>query len=118
MAGHVPGLPAHAVALPAQTPAAAAEGWAAPYRTPCLFVGNNEYSMGLMSLGERHRLDAGELWLGVVKQRSALELLWFAARIVSGRLDQARDFETLRASSLEIAMNASRVPLPWMVRSR
>ena len=88
-----------------------AEGWAAPYRTPCLFVGNNEYSMELMSLGQRHRLDAGELWLGVVKQRSALGLLWFAARIVLGRLNQAGDFETLRASSLEIAMSASRVPV-------
>jgi diacylglycerol kinase family enzyme len=106
-----------------------AESWAAPYRTPCLFVGNNEYSMELMSLGQRHRLDAGELWLGVVKQRSALGLLWFAARIVFGRLKQAGDFETLRASSLEIAMSASRVAvavdgevetmdLPLVYRSR
>ena len=46
-----------------------AEGWTTPYRTPCLFVGNNEYSMELLSLGQRRRLDGGELWLGVVKQR-------------------------------------------------
>ena len=64
-----------------------------------------------MSLGQRHRLDAGELWLVVVKQRSALGLLLFAALIVFGRLNQAGDFDTLRASSLEIAMNASRVPV-------
>ena len=54
------------------------EGWAEPHRTPCLFVGNNEYGIELLTLGKRGRLDGGRLWLFVAKQRSAAALLWFA----------------------------------------
>jgi diacylglycerol kinase family enzyme len=88
-----------------------AEGWTTPYRTPCLFVGNNEYSMELFSLGQRRRLDGGELWLGVVKQRRPWGLFWLALRVLVGSVDQARDFETLRTGALEIAMGSSRVPV-------
>jgi diacylglycerol kinase family enzyme len=87
------------------------EGWAEPYRTPCLFVGNNEYGMELARLGRRQRLDSGQLWLFVAKQRSAAGLLWFALRTVFGRVDQARDFEALQADAVEIRMRASRVPV-------
>ena len=62
---------------------------------------------------------AGELWLFVVKQRSALALLWFAARAVLGRLDQAGDFETLRASAVEIThARQPRARGRWTARSR
>ncbi len=86
-----------------------AEGWAAPHRTICLFVGNNPYSIELMTLGRRFTLDSGRLWLFVAKQRSRLELLRFALRAAIGRIDQERDFETLCTGSLRILMRASRV---------
>jgi diacylglycerol kinase family enzyme len=86
-----------------------AEGWTARYRTPCLFIGNNEYSGDLLTLGERHRLDAGELWLFMAKQQSAGALLWFAFRAAFGGLDQAGDFETRRVGTTEVRMRASRV---------
>ena len=44
-----------------------AKGFARPYRTPCLFVGNNEYGMELFTFGKRDRLDAGKLWFYVVQ---------------------------------------------------
>ena len=56
------------------------EGWETPHRTPCLFVGNNAYSVELLTLGQRAGSMAGELWLFVAKQRSPLALLWFAVR--------------------------------------
>jgi diacylglycerol kinase family enzyme len=87
------------------------EGWETPHRTPCLFVGNNAYSVELLTLGQRSRLDSGRLWLFVAKQRSRLALLWFAVRAAFGGLDQAGDFETLEALEIEIGMGASRVPV-------
>lgn len=87
------------------------EGWAEPHRTPCLFVGNNPYSVELLTLGQRGRLDGGRLWLFVAKQRSAMALLWFGVRAVLGGIDQAADFEALDADVVEIGMGASRVPV-------
>lgn len=84
-------------------------GWSAPHRTPCLFVGNNAYGIELMTLGRRSRLDSGQLWLFIAKQRSRAGLLWFGARAAVGAIDDARDFEALDTESLEIAMRASRV---------
>ena len=50
-----------------------AKGFARPYRTPCLFVGNNEYGMELFTFGKRDRLDTGKLWFYVVKPRNPAE---------------------------------------------
>ena len=86
-----------------------AEGWTTRHRTPCLFIGNNEYSGDLFTLGKRRRLDAGVLWLFMAKQRSARALLWFAFRAAFGRLDQAGDFETRCVGTAEVQMRASRV---------
>jgi diacylglycerol kinase family enzyme len=74
-------------------------------------VGNNEYGMRLATLGKRDRLDSGQLWLFVAKQRSAAALLWFAVRAALGRVDGTRYFEALRGRSVEITMQASRVPV-------
>jgi diacylglycerol kinase family enzyme len=86
-----------------------AEGWSTPHRTPCLFIGNNAYSMQLMTLGQRDRLDSGRLWLFLAKQRTRVGLLWFALRAMVGSIDQVRDFEELNSPTLEIDMHASRV---------
>ena len=39
----------------------AAPGFERPYRTPCLFVGNNQYAMELFTARRRQRLDSGKL---------------------------------------------------------
>jgi diacylglycerol kinase family enzyme len=88
-----------------------AEGFARPYRTPCLFVGNNEYGTELFTFGRRRRFDTGELWFYVVKPRDPLEFFWMVCRLCFGRLDQARDLETLQLREAEISAKTSRLPV-------
>jgi diacylglycerol kinase family enzyme len=88
-----------------------AEGRTQPYRTPCLFIGNNQYSTDLFALGKRERLDGGELWLYVVKQRRPLGFLLLALRTALGRLEGTDDLEMLQVRAAEIRSHASRVPV-------
>jgi diacylglycerol kinase family enzyme len=89
----------------------AAEGFARPYRTPCLFVGNNEYGMELFTFGRRDRLDAGRLWLYVVKPRSPWEFFLMVCRLCFGHLDQARDLDMFALAEAEIGAKSSRLPV-------
>ncbi|MYN41934.1 sphingosine kinase [Duganella sp. FT109W] len=70
-------------------------------RTPFVFIGNNEYLQGL-TLGARERLDSGKLCLYVAQKPTRLGLLRYAAHALFGKLEAARDFDVLSASSLEI----------------
>ena len=89
----------------------AAEGFARPYRTPCLFVGNNEYGMELFTFGRRQRLDTGKLWFYVVKPRSPWEFFLMVCRLCFGHLDQARDLDTFQLAEAEIGAKTSRLPV-------
>ena len=80
-----------------------AKGFARPYRTPCLFVGNNEYGMELFTFGKRDRLDAGKLWFYVVKPRNPAEFFLMVCRLCFGHLDQARDLDKLELAEAEIS---------------
>jgi diacylglycerol kinase family enzyme len=86
-----------------------AEGWNEPCRTPCVFVGNNEYCLDASSFGTRERLDAGTLCLYVAKQQSRLALLWLASRSAIGFLDRKRDLRILKARSVDISSHTSRL---------
>jgi diacylglycerol kinase family enzyme len=88
-----------------------AEGFARPYRTPCLFVGNNEYGMELFTFGRRPRLDGGKLWFYVVKPRKPLQFFWMVCRLCFGRLDQARDLDTFQLAEAEVGAKTSRLPV-------
>ena len=88
-----------------------AKGFARPYRTPCLFVGNNEYGMELFTFGKRERLDAGKLWFYVVKPRNPAEFFAMVWRLCFGHLDQARDLDKFELAEAEISAKASRLPV-------
>jgi diacylglycerol kinase family enzyme len=88
-----------------------AEGFARPYRTPCLFVGNNEYGTELFSFGRRRRLDTGKLWFYVVKPRTPLEFFLMVCRLCFGHLDQARDLDTFELAAATISAKTSRLPV-------
>ena len=89
-----------------------AAGWSRPCRTPCVFVGNNEYEFDLLMPGKRPVLDTGKLCLYVLNHRSPWGLLNMALRAAAGRLDQARDFAMLRGlGEVEIVSRASRLPV-------
>ena len=86
-----------------------AQGFAIPYRTPCLFVGNNEYGTELFTLGKRKHLDRGELWFYVVKPRNPAEFLLMVWRLCFGHMEQTRDLDTFRLSEAEISARTSRL---------
>jgi diacylglycerol kinase family enzyme len=88
-----------------------AEGFARPYRTPCLFVGNNAYGMELFTFGRRDRLDAGELWFYVVKPRTPLAFFWMVCRMSFGRINEARDLDKFELAEAEVGARASRLPV-------
>ena len=88
-----------------------ARDFARPYRTPCLFVGNNEYGMELFSFGRRHRLDTGKLWFYVVKPRTPVAFFWMVCRLCFGRIDQARDLDTFELPEAEIDAKPGRLPV-------
>ena len=79
-----------------------------PYRTPCLFVGNNEYRLDAPSFGGRTRLDEGVLWLCIAQPRGRLSLIWLAIRAMLGLLDP-RELHALRIEEVDIATRTSRL---------
>jgi len=80
-----------------------APGLEAQVRTPLLFVGNNRYQVNLFALGQRERLDEGELCLYAIRARSRAHLFWAGLRGIFGRLDQQRDFVTAYVTEAEIS---------------
>jgi diacylglycerol kinase family enzyme len=89
----------------------AAEGFAKPYRTPCLFVGNNEYDTKLFNFGKRAHLDRGALWFYVVKPRSPWKFFLLVCRLCFGSLDEAKDIEMLRLREAVVDGRTSRLPV-------
>jgi diacylglycerol kinase family enzyme len=71
-------------------------------RSPILFVGSNEYRLGLPAFGSRERLDGGELCVYVAKAQSRLSLFWLACRCILGFVDQQRDLRIFKGRSIEI----------------
>ncbi len=98
-------------------------------RTPFVFIGNNEYTMQGLAIGERARLDGGTLSLYVAQRPGRLGLLRFALRALSGRLAQERDFDVLLSATIDIEtrhahlrvatdgeVNVMKTPLRYRVR--
>jgi diacylglycerol kinase family enzyme len=79
------------------------EGRSLERTTPFLFVGNNEYQMAGFDIGSRACLDAGVLGLYLTQRTRRLGLILHALRALSGRLNQAKDFEafTVREARIE-----------------
>lgn len=87
------------------------DGQARRYRTPCLFIGVNEYEVELLKVRRRCGMDGGRLWLFVAKHNSALGFAWFAFRSAFLGLSEADDFERLKATEVEVRLSASRAPV-------
>ncbi len=80
-------------------------------RTPCLFVGNNEYELSPLAIGKREKMDGGELWLCIASQRDPFRLLWLGFRLAIGVADPARELTTAHVTAAEIHSHASRLPV-------
>ena len=78
-----------------------AEGVTTPYRTPLLFVGNNEYDMNFLSLGKRKQLDVGKLYVYVARSQTRLEFILLGVRAIFGGGLSAPDLDMLEVNSFE-----------------
>ncbi len=85
------------------------DGEARCWRTPFVFVGNNEYTMEGLRIGGRECLDAGRLCLYIAHRPGRLGLLRLALHALFGRLRQASDFDALSASELVIETRRKRL---------
>jgi diacylglycerol kinase family enzyme len=85
-----------------------AQDWQEACRSPCVFIGNNEYHLKGSSFGSRERLDGGELCLFVAREQSRLALLWLAVRCVAGLVDQ-RDLRYLATPAIEVGSRRKRL---------
>jgi diacylglycerol kinase family enzyme len=78
-------------------------------RTPFVFIGNNVYRMEGFAIGERERLDSGCLSLYVAQRPGRLRLMQLALRALFGRLRQARDFDAIRATEIDVESRRHRL---------
>jgi diacylglycerol kinase family enzyme len=78
-------------------------------RSAFVFIGNNEYHMEGFEIGERAQLSAGELSLYVTQRTGRFGLLRLALRALTGRLEQARDFDMLTATSFTVRPHQRRI---------
>lgn len=103
-------------------------GMKAPVETPLLFVGNNKYETGLLSLGRRSAIDRGELCVYAPLARSRLGFAWLSLRAVLGRPDRQDDFLTVEGieeaeidsvqRSLLVAVDGEAMPMETPLRYR
>lgn len=80
-------------------------------RTAIVFVGNNAYHMAGLRVGERERLDGGELGLYLPHRGGRRGLFLLGLRAACGRLREARDFDALFASAIDIETHHERLPV-------
>jgi diacylglycerol kinase family enzyme len=85
------------------------EGQPLPCRSPCIFIGNNEYQVSGLALGSRSQLDDGRLSVFVTREQRPIAFVWLALRCVLGLLDEERDLLRLSLADLVIDSRRGRV---------
>ena len=71
-------------------------------RTPFVFIGNNEYQMEGLAIGQRAGMTGACLSLYTAQRPGRLRLVAFALRALLGRLRQARDFDIVLAADIVV----------------
>ena len=77
-------------------------GTAETFRTPFLFVANNEYQVEGISLGRRTSLDDGSLYAYVAPRQHARDLPKLAVSAILGRATRTPSLRAFAASELEV----------------
>ncbi len=80
-------------------------------RAAVVFIGNNVYSMSGLSIGERERLDCGQLSLFVTHRNGRTGLLTLALRALFGRLRGAAGLDALVTEAIDIESRHRRLPV-------
>ena len=95
--------------IPVRRLSVTAEGWTERLRSPCVFVGNNEYAISGREAGTRAKLDDGKLSLLIARHQSMPRLLLLALRAVLGLLNQSSDLRATSVTSVTIASRRRRL---------
>ena len=77
-------------------------GGAQVLRTPFLFIGNNEYQVEGLQVGQRKRLDGGQLHAYMAPRLHGRDLPKLAALALAGRVRENPSFEGFPTESLEV----------------
>ena len=80
-------------------------------RTAAVFVGNNAYRMNGLNVGERERLDGGQLGLYLLHRNGRNGLISLALRALFGCLREAEDFDTVLTRAMCIETGRKRLPV-------
>ena len=78
------------------------EGRARSWRTPFVFVGNNEYSLDGLRIGARTRLDEGKVYVYVAPRARLRDLPLLLVQALAGRAARSGAFEILAATEAQI----------------
>ena len=78
------------------------EGQESVWRTPFVFVGNNEYTIEGFQLGGRTTIDAGRLWMYLTPRVHARQLPMLLVRALLGRPSAAETFEIVAAPEQQV----------------
>jgi diacylglycerol kinase family enzyme len=78
------------------------------WRSPFVFVGNNEYAIDGIGLGARASLDAGMLFVYLTPQVRARHLPILLLKALIGRARQSGEFEIVSAAELWIETSRPR----------
>ena len=84
------------------------DGQRRTWRTPFVFVGNNEYAIDGIRLGARARLDEGQLFVYLAPRVRARHLPVLLAKALLGRARQSGEFEIVPATELWIDTSRAR----------
>lgn len=79
------------------------------HRSPCIFVGNNEYELGPREFGTRRTLSSGQLWLYIARQETRVALAWLALKSIFGLLDQQHDLQPVKVAAFTITSRRRRL---------
>ncbi len=71
-------------------------------RTPFVFIGNNDYRIEGLRLGQRDRLDAGHLAIYVAHRTGRWGLIRLALRALIGHLKPGKDFDIIQSTEIRI----------------
>jgi diacylglycerol kinase family enzyme len=79
-----------------------ADGTKVSRRTPLVFIGNNKYHLEGLKLGERDRLDGGELSLCITRDRGRLALIRLALDAILHRLRKGQDLDVMMLQDCQV----------------
>ena len=78
-------------------------------RTPFLFVGNNDYALTPLTLGQREHLNQGKLSLYMVRCTGRVRMFWLMMRAMLQRLEEVEDFEVQAVTELRVDLRRRRI---------